>query len=142
MSGLSAFLAQNALPIENVKYIASKRFVDEKKKPVEWEIKAINSEEDEALRKASTKRVPIVGQRGQYTRETDYDLYISKLMAACTVYPNLNDKQLQDSYGVMGAEQLLKKMLTPGELADYLNKIKEINNFDQSFEEQVEEAKN
>lgn len=142
MAGLSAFLAQNALPIEHEKYVASKRFVDADGMPVEWEIRAIDSEEDEALRKACTKRVPVVGQRGQYTRETDFDLYISKLVAACTVYPNLGDKELQDSYGVMGAEHVLKKMLTSGEFAAYLNKVKEINNFDQTFEEQVEEAKN
>ena len=67
---------------------------------------------------------------------------MGKLAARCTVYPNLNDASLQDSYGVMGADALLKKMLTAGEYAEYLMKIQEINGFDVSFEDKVEEAKN
>lgn len=138
---LSAFLAENALPIENIKYAASPRFVEDGK-PVEWEIKAITSTEDESLRKACTKRVPIPGKKNMYQRETDYDLYLGKLSVACTVYPDLNDAALQDSYHVMGAEALLKTMLTPGEYADYLAKIQEICGFDASMEEEIEEAKN
>ena len=42
----------------------------------------------------------------------------------------------------MGADILLKTMLTPGEYADYLTKIQEINGFEVSFEEAVDEAKN
>lgn len=138
---LSAFLAENALPIENIKYAASPRFVEDGK-PVEWEIKAITSTEDEGLRKACTKRVPVPGKKNMFQRETDYDLYLGKLAVACTVYPDLNDAALQDSYHVMGAETLLKTMLTPGEYADYLAKIQEVCGFDTSMEEEVEEAKN
>lgn len=138
---LSAFLAENALPIENIKYAASPRFV-EAGKPVEWEIKAITSTEDEGLRKACTKRVPVPGKKNMFQRETDYDLYLGKLAVACTVYPDLNDAALQDSYHVMGAETLLKTMLTPGEYADYLAKIQEVCGFDTSMEEEIEEAKN
>ena len=56
MGNLSAFLAENALKVENIKHIVSKRFVDEDKKPIEWEIACITSSEDEALRKDCTKR--------------------------------------------------------------------------------------
>ena len=112
---LSAFLSENAIPVENIKFAASPRFVDENKKPVEWEIKTITGTEDEALRKSCARRVPVPGKRNQYQKETDYDLYLGKLAVACTVFPNLNDKGLQDSYKAMGAEALLKAMLTPGE---------------------------
>lgn len=142
MGNLSAFLSQNALKDENIKYVASKRFLDENGKPIEWELCCITSEEDEAIRKACTKRVPIPGRKNQYTQEIDYNLYLGKLAARCTVFPNLNDKELQDSYGVMGADTLLKKMLKPGEYADYLQKVQEINGFEVSFEEAVDEAKN
>ena len=74
MSTFSAFMAGNAVKNETVKYVASKRFV-EKGKPIEWEIKAIDSDLDEALRKDCTKRVPIVGKRGQYNQETGEDIY-------------------------------------------------------------------
>jgi len=42
----------------------------------------------------------------------------------------------------MGEEALIKKMLLPGEYADYLGKIQEINGFDISFEDKKDEAKN
>jgi len=142
MGSLSAFLSQNALKDENIKYVASKRFLDENGKPIEWELCCITSEEDEAIRKACTKRVPIPGKKNQYTQEIDYNLYLGKLAARCTVFPNLNDKELQDSYGVMGADALLKKMLKPGEYADYLQKVQEVNGFEVTFEDAVDEAKN
>lgn len=142
MGNLSGFLAQNALKVENVKYVASKRFLDEKGQPIPWEICCITSTEDEALRKACTRRVPVPGKRNQFTQETDYNLYLGKLAAKCTAYPNLDDAELQNSYGVMGADALLKTMLTPGEYADYLTKVQEVNGFEITFEDAVDEAKN
>ena len=140
-TSLSGFFAENAIKVENIKYVASKRFLDEKKKPLEWEIRSLTSQEDEDLRKECTKRIPINGRRGQFTLETDYNLYLGKLASKCTVYPNLNDAELQNSYKVMGADTL-QNMLTAGEYADYLAKIQEINGFDTSMEEMVDEAKN
>lgn len=142
MNNLTAFLKENAIKVENIKYVASKRYVDGNGKPIEWEIQGVTSDEDEAIRKACTKKVPVTGKKYQYTTETDYQAYVGKLAARCTVYPNLNDASLQDSYGVMGADALLKKMLTAGEYAEYLMKIQEINGFDVSFEDKVQEAKN
>lgn len=142
MGDLSCFLSQNAVKAGNERFVASKRFLGQNKKPVEWEIKAISSKEDELLRKDCTKRVPVTGRKGQFTQETDYNLYLGKLAAACTVYPNLNDKELQDSYQAMGADSLLKAMLTAGEYAGYLEKIQQVNGFDTTLEELTEEAKN
>ena len=139
---LSAFLSENAIPVENIKFAASPRFVDENKKPVEWEIKTITGTEDEALRKSCARRVPVPGKRNQYQKETDYDLSLGKLAVACTVFPNLNDKGLQDSYKAMGAEALLKAMLTPGEYAAYVEKVQEVCGFSTPIQEEVDEAKN
>ena len=141
MSNFAVFMAGNVATDETVKYVASKRFVD-KGKPVEWEIKSIDSDLDEALRKDCTKRVPIPGKRGQFNQETDMDKYLGKLCVACTVYPNLNDAELQDSYGVKGADALLKKMLKPGEYTEYKAKVMEVNGYEMSMEELVDEAKN
>lgn len=141
MSDFAVFMAGNALKEETTKYVASKRFVV-KGKPVEWEIRAIDSDKDEALRKECTKRVPIPGKRNQFNQETDTDKYIAKMCVACTVYPNLNDAELQDSYGVKSADALLKKMLLPGEYTEYKAKIMEVNGYDLSMEELVDEAKN
>lgn len=142
MNTLSAFLAENALTVEHIKFPASTRFLDEKKKPMEWEIKTISATEDEGLRKACSKRVPIPGKKNQYQRETDYDMYLGKLAVACTVFPDLNSATLQESYHVMGGEALLKAMLTPGEYANYVSKVQEVCGFDTTLQEAVDEAKN
>lgn len=139
--GLSAFLSQNAVKVENVKHVVSDRFLDENGIPVEWETKCITSTEDEAIRKSCSKLAQIPGKKNQFQRETDYNMYLGKLAVACTVYPNLNDKEVQDSYGVMGADALLKAMLTPGEYANYLDKLQQINGFE-TLQEKVDEAKN
>ena len=162
---LSAFLLKNTVNVENIKYVASKRFLSDqpeldhqgnpivigktadgkpiyKRKPIEWEIKAIDGSEDEALRKSCAKRVPVPGKKNQYQKETDYDMYLGKLAVACTVFPNLNDKDLQNDRGVMGAEDMLKKMLTPGEYVDYLAKVQEVCGFETTLQDEVDEAKN
>lgn len=141
MSNLSAFLAQNAVQDETEKYIASKRFVD-KGQPVEWELQSITGEEDEQLRKSCTKRVQVEGKKGQYMQDMDANKYLGLLAVKCIVFPNLNAAELQDSYGVMGGDTLLKKMLKPGEYQDLLAKIQEINGFNAVMDELVEEAKN
>lgn len=140
---LSAFMAENIIQEENVKYAVSKRIIDpETKKPVEWEIKCVDSQRDEELRKLCTKRLEVPGKKGQFTKETDFDKYVGLLTVECVVYPNLNDVELQNSYHVMGADALLKKMLKPGEYAELLSKVQEINGFNESFEDKVETAKN
>ena len=141
MSDFSVFMAGNVIKNETIKYVASERF-KVKGKPVEWELKAIDSELDELIRKECTKRVPIVGKRGQYNMETDTDKYLGKLCVACTVYPDLNNAELQDSYGVKTPDALLKKMLKSGEYTEYKAKVMEINGYDMSMDELVDEAKN
>ena len=105
-------------------------------------MKIKNSKDDELLRKLAMKKTQIAGKRGQYTQEIDTNKYIGLLACACTVFPNLNDAELQNSYGVMCADELLKAMLLPGEYADYLMKVQEICGFDKSTQELVDEAKN
>lgn len=145
---LSAFLKQNKKETGIVKYAATESFVDTKGKPLEWQLKPITATLDEALRKECTKKVP-TGKRGQTVPELDVDAYLAKLCVASTVFPNLNDKELQDSYNdpangvvVMDAQALLKAMLNAGEYTDYKMKVSEINGFDVSMDELVEEAKN
>lgn len=141
MSDFSCFLKANAIPVENVKFVASKRFVV-KGKPVEWEIKPIDTELDEQIRKECTKRIPVPGKRGQYTQDLDTDKYLGKMCAICTVFPNLNSAELQDDYGVKSADALLKAMLNSGEYIEYKAKVAEVNGYDTSMEELVDEAKN
>ena len=142
MGGLSGFLKQNAVKVENEKAAVSNRFLGADKKPIQWEIRCITPAEDEEIRRECLRRAPVPGKKGQFVADVDADLYMGKLAAKCTVFPDLNDKDLQDSYGVMGADILLKAMLTPGEYAGYLNKVQALNGFDVSMDEMVEQAKN
>ena len=136
----SSLMAQNKVKRENVKFVASKSFVDANGEPIKWEIKAITSREDDALRKSCT-RVVKVG-KGAVRPELDTNAYIGKLAAACTVYPDLKNAELQSSYGVMGDDELLKDMLSAGEYAEYCSKVSEINGFDVDINDAVDDAKN
>lgn len=137
---LSSFFRENAVKTEEVKYVVSTRFVDKNKKPVEWILKPVSSQLDEDLRRQSTIRTK--NATGQYQTDLDVNKYIGLLAVACTVYPNLNDANLQNSYNVMGADSLLKTMLLPGEYANYLLKVQEICGFDQKIDNMIKQAKN
>lgn len=140
---LRAFMASNVEPDKEIEVEVSKRFKDKDGNIIPWKLRAINSKEDERIRKECTRKVPTGGsKRKQRVPETDINEYLGKMVAACVVYPNLNDQELQDSYAVMGAGELLKTMLRPGEYAELTSKVQEINGFDVSMEEMVEDAKN
>ncbi len=138
---LSAFLAQNAKKIDNQFVVASTRFVDEDGKAIPWEICCITADENAKIRKSCMRSVPVPGRRGQYTQEFDAAAYQAKISARCTVFPNLDDADLQASYGVMGSEKLITTMLSAGEFEDYSTKILEHNGFS-ATDELVDEAKN
>lgn len=141
MNNLSFFLAGNVEKRENKKVVISDRFKDDKGKPIEWEIRSISAEEDETIRKACMRKIPVVGKKNQYTQDFDANAYLAKLAAKAVVFPNLNDAELQTSYGVMGAEHLIKSMLYKDEfdkLTEYLVESTET----EDVNDLVEEAKN
>lgn len=138
----SAFLAGNANQISEVHFVASKRFM-QGDKPVEWILKPIDSQTEEAIRKSCTKQVEVTGKRGYYQDKTDMDAYLAKMCVASTAFPPLNNVELQNSYGVMGGEALLKKLLhLPGEYTEYKAKVMEVNGFDTGMGQLVADAKN
>lgn len=137
---LSAFFAQNAKKVENRKVAISDRFVDKNGNPMLWEIACISASDNQKLRNLSM-RSQSTGKRGQYSQTMDTALYQAKLAARCVVFPDLDDGELQNSYGVYSAEQLISQMLTPGEFDDLILQIVELNGFTPEGE-LVEEAKN
>lgn len=140
MGNLSCFLAGNVEKRENQKVVISERFKDNGK-PVEWEIRSISADEDEVIRKSCTKKIPVPGKRGQYTNEFDANTYLAKLASKAVVFPDLNDAELQNSYGVMGAEQLLKSMLYKDEF-DKLTEVIVGASESEDINDLVEDAKN
>lgn len=133
---------EGAKAIEETKYVASKRFKDKDGNPVEWTLKPINSGLDDAIRTQCTKKTPITGKRGQFTMDLDTDKYLSRICIECIVEPDLRNADFQNAFGVMSAEDLLHKLLLPGEYTALREKIMEVNGYDQSMDELVEDAKN
>lgn len=138
MSSLQAFFAQNVKSDIVEEFVVSERFKDENGKPIPWKIRALTEAENVEIRKSATKHVKV---RGQYIPQLDPEEYISKLIAASVVFPNLKDAELQKSYGVIGAEELLRKMLLSGEYGKLAQKVQEINGFE-DIQELIDEVKN
>lgn len=138
---LTAFMMENADYLEDVSCVVSNRFKDENGKPVEWLITPITAADDAKLRKASY--IYPKGKRNNGLSPTfDLNKYLKKLVVASTKYPDLNDEKLQNSYGVMDAEELIDKMLSSGEFQNYAIKIQDVNSFDVPLDDEIEEAKN
>ncbi len=142
MNQLSAFLKANAAQPNNETIVVSRRFTDEEGNPVPWEIRALSSAEESRIRSECERRVPVPGKRGLYVPETDSNLYQIKVLAASTVVPDLKNKELQDSYGVVSETELLRAMLLPGEMAEYSERVYALNGFETSMGELVDQAKN
>lgn len=130
---LENFLMENVEIAQNEKVVLSERF----KAP--FEIKAISEAENTAIKKGCRKKVK--QKYGQSLMETDHDLYLVRLATACTVEPDFKNADLQKSWGVIGEEMLIQKMLLPGEFAELVNHIQEICGFDLELEEAKEEVK-
>lgn len=65
------------------------------------------------------------------------------MITRCVVEPDLQNIELQDSYGVNNPEALLMAMVDlPGEYANLQAFVSELCGFDVTMEEKVEEAKN
>lgn len=139
MSNLSLFFAQNVVSEISEEVIISSRFKDEAGKPVLWKLRSMTEDENEAIRKSSQRKIK---ERGIVTLDTNSDEYLAKLVVASVIFPDLKDAELQKSYGVLGADQLLRKMLLPGEYATLLQKVQEINGFDRDVNDLAEEVKN
>lgn len=138
---LRAFLKGNAAPISDVEVIVSDRFKDDDGNTVPWTVRLIRPGENDDLMKEATSS-KFIPKSGMYASKVDMNKYLKTLAITSTVDPDLNDKDLQDSYGVMSASDLLDEMLTAGEYNEYLKQIQKINGFDVSFDDKVDEAKN
>ena len=122
---LKAFFKENVIKKAPVQYTASKRMVGEDGKPVPWEIRVLTNEEMDSLRDACTKRIPVKGTK-------DWKME----------FPNLNDAELQGNWDAIGAEELLKAMLTPGELADLYSAVSQASDFEAGMGDKIKTVKN
>ena len=69
--------------------------------------------------------------------------YLAKMIVASVVYPDLYDKELQDSYGVMTPEDLVYAMVdNAGEYQELTVWLQNFQGFTKSMDDKVDEAKN
>lgn len=142
MSDLRLFMKGNKKKKENEKYAPTVSLTDENGKPLEWEFRHITSKENEDIRDECTTEVQITGKFGMYRNKTNPAEYVRKLITASVVNPNLDDTELQNSYGVMCAEDLLMEIVdNPGEYADLAEFVQKMHGF-KTLQEDVDEAKN
>lgn len=130
---LSAFLKGNVMPPMREELTLSARFSDKSGEPAVFAVEGISEEENEALRRSCLRR-------DRDGVRVDRERYLKKLAAACVKVPDLKDAALQESWGVLGEEALLSKMLTAGEFARLLEAAERVCGF-RSFEERKEAAK-
>ena len=143
MSKFTAFMKQNKVQKANEKYAPTTTLNDEKGNPLQWEFKHISSKENEALRDACTVEVQVTGKPNLFRPKTDTAKYIVKMIVAATVFPDLYDSELQDSYGVKTPEDLIYAMVDDaGEYQQFTLWMQKFQGFTKSLEDKVDEAKN
>lgn len=143
MSAFSAFMKQNKKVKENEKYAPTTSLLDADGNPLEWEFQHLTSRDNEAIRDACTIEVQVTGKPNLFRPKLNTSKYLAQMIVASTVYPNLNDSELQDSYGVMKPEELLYEMIDdPGEYNDLSAWVQKFNGFDVSMDDKREQAKN
>lgn len=139
----SEFLKQNKRQTPEVEYAPTKDFVDKKGEALKWKFRAITSAQFTAIRERCTYNKPIPGKYGQYTQQVNTDELNNRMITACVTYPNLENAELQDSYGVKTPEELMLAMVSnPGEYANLLEFVNKLCGFDFTMEEKIDEVKN
>lgn len=108
---------------------------------IEWQLRATTPDTANKIRKKCEYREEI--KKGLYQKFTDYAMYAIEMAAACIVFPDLRDADLQDSYGVRNETELLKRMIPlEGELSELEAFVSRINGLDMELDNKAEEAKN
>lgn len=143
MSKFTRFMKENKKAKENQKYAPTASLTDEKGNPLEWEFRHITSKENEELRDSCTIEVQVKGKPNLYRPRLNTSKYMANMIVASTVFPDLYDAELQDSYGVKNPEDLLLALVdAPGEYAALEEWVQKFQGFDKTLEEKVEEVKN
>lgn len=143
MSKFSAFMKENKKVKENEKFAPTASLIGEDGTPIRWEFRHITSKENEALRDANTIEVQVTGKPNLFRPKLNTSKYLMDMIVKATVFPDLYDKELQDSYGVMTPNDLVYAMVDDaGEMQDFQLWMQKFQGFTKTLDEKVEEAKN
>lgn len=143
MSNLSRFMKQNKAARKNEKYAPTKSLTYEDGRPLRFEFKPITSKQNEELRDRCMYDVQIAGKPNLFRSKLNSSKYLAELVVASTAYPDLYNKELQDSYGVKTPVDLLYELVDgPGEYQDLCAWVQKYQGFTEMLDEKVNEAKN
>lgn len=120
---LNGFFKSNAKSLPDLRVVVSERFTDENGSPIEWVLHPISTRRVEEITKRNTKTTIKNGKKESTVNEENLN---AELLEAVVLYPSLNDAELQDSYGVSSANELLGAMLYPGETKVLTNALQEV----------------
>ncbi len=133
MSEFSRFMRACKIVKPNEKYAATKSLTDENGEPLLWEFRRISSKENALLQEEVMAADNIRGKSSEY---------LHRLIARAAVFPNLYDKELQDSYGARTPEELLYALVDdPGEYAELALFIQKLQGL-MPLSERIDNAKN
>ena len=142
MSNFKRFMKENKIPRENEKYAPTKSLVDEEGEPLEWEFRHIGSKENEDIRESCTFEVQVTGKPNLFRPKLNSPKYLVETIVKAAVFPDLYDKELQDSYGVKTPQELVYAMVDDaGEYNKFSAWMSKFQGFE-SMDEKVKEAKN
>lgn len=143
MSKFSQFMKANKVEKKNEQYAPTTTLIGSDGTPLRWEFRHINSKENETLRDSCTVEVQVTGKPNLFRPKLNTSQYLSKMIVASTVSPDLYDVELQDSYGVKTPEELVYAMVDDaGEYQDFTLWMQRFQGFTKSLDDKVEEAKN
>lgn len=132
MSKLTSFFKQNKKSVET--FDLKLESFDE---PITLRI--ISGKENENLQREATKTVRH-GRKAQ--KEFDNITYARELAITSIVNPDLNNTELQESYGVVGASELYNAMFNWAEQTLITQEITEKSGLDQDPQAKADEVKN
>ena len=135
---MSAFLKQNVVGNDTKCLVVSDRFLDGNGDPIKWEIKLITADDDRKIEKHCTteKRDR---RTGTITQIRDDGEYVASIAAWAVVYPDLKNKDVQKSWGADSPVDLLRKMLSSGELLKLSRAVLKLSGLsDEDIDEDVE----
>lgn len=111
-------------------------------KTKKMKFKAIPAGKGDEIRKKNRKVEFINGAK---IFETNQDGFIADLIIETTVFPDLKNAELQEAWGVRGSRELLAAMktkMTDGEYSDWSKVVNDINGYNKSMNQLIDEAKN
>lgn len=140
-NNMRAFYRESVEENKSVFYPASKRFKDKNGDPIMWELRVLGYDEMKKITKRHTNNIPNK-LTGRTEKRTDEEAMAIEMALASVIYPDLNDSDLQDDWGVIGNEALLKAMLNPGEIVDLVHAVQSAAGYETDMADKIKKVKN